>query len=229
MDLSDLRKLKRFQKNAPREFRAATAGVLNSLAFSTRKLDIENISRSMIIRNRRFVEGSLKVDKARRGPIESQIAIEGSINRPRFTGWKEQQTGAAPKKKRTATIHSRKGSKRRQMLARARLKPGNKFYKPEQFQGKSLQRKFYFMMRVLGSRGGGEFLLSRSVPLKSGSLRRGLYSLRKSKIKRLQGFEGSAQPRRNPWHGKSLRMLSARNDMRKVWQQNIDRVVRKYN
>jgi len=183
MDLSDLRKLKRFQKNAPREFRAATAGVLNSLAFSTRKLDIKNISRSMIIRN----------------------------------------------SKRTATIHSRKGSKRRQMLARARLKPGNKFYKPEQFQGKSLQRKFYFMMRVLGSRGGGEFLLSRNVPLKNGSLRRGLYSLRKSKIRRLQGFEGSSQPRRNPWHTKSLRMLSTRNDMRKVWQQNIDRVVRKYN
>lgn len=229
MDKRDLRKLQKFQKNAPREFRKATAGVLNSLAFSTRKLDIQNIDRSMIVRNRRFVEGSLKVDKARSGPIESQVATEGSINRPRFTGWVEQQTGKAPKKKRTATIHSRGGSKRRQMLQKARLKSGNQFYKPEQFQGKSLQQRFYFMMRVLGSRGGGEFLLSEKILTKRGALGRGLYNLKKSKISRLQSFESATRPKRIRWHTQSLRQLYNNNDMRKVWKNNINRVVRKYN
>jgi len=229
MDKRDLRKLQRFQKNAPREFRKATAGVLNSLAFSTKKLDEENIDNSMIVRNRRFVNSSLRVEKARSGPIESQIATEGSINRPRFTGWVEQQKGTAPKKKRTSTLASRKGSKRRQMLARARLKSGNQFYKPEQFQGRSLQQRFYFMMRVLGSRGGGEFLLDTDIPTKRGALTAGLYNLKKSRISRLQSFKGGKNPKRDNWHTRSLMQLNRRNDIKYIWQDNLNRVVRKYN
>ena len=118
-------------KESPREFQAASAGVLSSLAFTTRKNDIKNLDRNMIIRRPKFLSRSLNVQKAKRGPIERQIAIVGSVRRKGFSGWIEQETGKAPEKKRGVSIHARRGSRSNVMKKRARLRPGNKFYKPD--------------------------------------------------------------------------------------------------
>ena len=226
MDKTDLKKLEKFMHDAPREFRQASAGVLNSLAFATRKNDIKNIRDSMIIRNRRFVESSLRVDKARSAPIDKQIALAYSIHRQRFSGWEEQQEGGR-QVKRTNTLAARKGNKRATMISKARLKPDNKVYRPEQFQGKSLKQRFQFMMRVLGSRGGGEFKLTSSIPTKRGILARGLYQLKNSKITKFQSFK-HATVKRNPWRTKSLRQLNYSTDIARVWNESIHRVVNRY-
>ena len=60
------------------------------------------------------------------------------------------------------------------------MKPAAKIYKPEQFQGTSYNKQFYFMMRVLGSRGGGQFYIDHTIKTKRGQLHAGLYLMKKS-------------------------------------------------
>jgi len=228
MDPAGLKKLDRFFKGFPNEAKKATAGILNSLAFQARKYQIESISANMVIRNRRFIESSLRVETTRALPINQQVAYAGSINRPRFTGWEEQQTGKPPKRKRSITLHARGGSKAGQVRRKARLRSGNKFYKPEQFQGKNIKQRFQFMMRVLGSRGGGEFLLTQNIPTKRGHLKRGLYSLKKHKIIKLQDFDKEYKIRRLPWATMAMTKLHRRNDIKRIWGQQLQRAVDKY-
>jgi hypothetical protein len=228
MSRGDLRKLERFFKESPRYFQRATANVLTSLAFKTRELDIENLNRSMVIRDQRFLRNNLKVQPARSGRIESQVAIAYSVRRPRFTGWKEQQDGSTPEKKRGTTLAARGGNVRGKMQSRARLKSGNKFYKPEQFQGRDLKSRFQFMMRVMGTRGGGEFIITNPVPTKAGAIGKGLYRLRNSKITRLQTFDSNRRPKRIPWRTQSLQSLKTRNDMGTIWRESIKRVLQRY-
>lgn len=228
MDPSGLKKLERFFKGFPVQARQATAGILNSLAFTTRKYDIENIKSDMIVRNRKFVEGSLRVQMTKSIDINHQIAYAGSIRRPRFTGWEEQQTGKPPARKRSISIAARGGTKTNRVKTRARLRSGNKFYKPEQFQGKSSQQRFYFMMRVLGRRGGGEFLLTQAIQTKRGQLAPGLYNLKGKKITRFQKFDRDIKIRRHAWRSQSISKLHARNDIDKIWGQQVERIVDKY-
>ena len=81
MDNTQLRQLQKTFKQSPKLLRPVTANVINSLAFDAKKQYYREIDRNMIVRNRRFVESSLQVQKARSGPIEKQIALSGSVNR----------------------------------------------------------------------------------------------------------------------------------------------------
>lgn len=225
----DLKKLQKFFQNSPRDFRIATAGILNSLAFQTRKNDIKEITGNMIIRNRRFVESSIQVEKTRANSIESQIAYEGSVNRKDFSGWKEQEYGTDSIKHRAGTIHSRGGSKMSVMKAKARMKPSNKFYKPSQFSAKNKKSSFQFMLRVLATRGGGEFFLDENIQTKSGVLGKGLYELRQHKIKKLQRIGGLNRPRRTSWHTRALLELTHSNQIEQIWNQQLQRIINIYN
>ena len=228
IDSQDLKKLDRFFKGFPKEMRQATAGILNSLAFQTRKNDIQIISANMIIRNRRFLESSLRVKTTPPRRIEEQVAYAYSMERPRFTGWKEQQKGTPPKRKRSITKYARGGDMHKQVRHKARLKSGNKFYRPEQYQGKTYQQRFYFMMRVLGSRGGGEFLLLKKIATKRGMLGRGLYVLKGHQIKKLQDFERSFNVRRDMWRSQSLSKLHSNNDIQRIWKEQLNRIINKH-
>ena len=75
MKSKDLKQLKKFMKTSPKEFEKATRGVLNSLAFKTRENDIKNITKSMVIRNPKFLRSSLRVQQAKSGSIDRQVAI----------------------------------------------------------------------------------------------------------------------------------------------------------
>ena len=226
MDKRDIKKLERFFKDSPNDFKKATSNVLTSLAFQTRKNDIVNLHRGLIIRDEKFLARNLKVNKARSGPISQQVALAYSIERPRFTGWKEQQYGTPPAKKRTSTTAARGGNVRSKMRSQARLKKSNKIYKPEQFQGRSRQASFQFMLRVLGSRGGGRFLLSK----KYNKMGRGLYEINRSKrLNKLQSFNNNnRQIKPFKWRTLSLRQLQNNNNIKKTWQQSIDHITRRY-
>ena len=54
------------------------------------------------------------------------------------------------------------------------------------------------MMRVLGSRGGGQFLLSQKLRTRRGYMNPGLYGLKSGKISMLQKFE-APEIKRKPW------------------------------
>lgn len=228
MDRKDLDKLGKMLNESPKSVKYVTAGVLNSLAFGMRKNDVEEISASMIIRNRRFVESAIQVDKARAGRIENQIAIVGSVKRDRFSGWSEQENGKDVSKSRAATTEARGGNPQSQVKPKARMKSGNKFYKPSQFQGKNDRSRFMSMMRILGSRGGGEFLLSESYNGLKRELPKGLYRLKHGKIKLLQSFKKPQKPNRNQWQSRAMRKLEQNNDMAKIWAENIERVMARY-
>lgn len=224
MSNSDLKKLKRFMKKSPKEFREASSGTLNSLAFKTREYDIKNLSRSMIIRNPRFLKSGIRVEKSR---PSTQMSSVFSIERPRHTGWKEQEDGGISDKKRKPTVFSRGGNKRGTVKPKFRLKGGNQFLKPEQFQGKTIKDKFLFMMRVLNTRGVGNFILSRSIPTKTGRLTEGVYRIAKGKINRIQSFEPIGNVKKIGWRTASLRSLVVRDDLAKAWRENIKRVLEK--
>lgn len=227
IDDRDLKKYSKMLKDSPNDFKKMTAGVLNSLAFDTRKNDIQNINQSMIVRNKRFVESNLRVDKTRPVSINQQIANAYSVERPGFHGWKEQQGLPVPERKRGANLVARGGNKRGSIKPRYRLTSGNKFYKPEQFQGRDLKSRYQFMMRVLGTRGGGTFLLNDEVPTKRGALGKGLYSLKNGKIQRLQNLEDVKPTARNEWRTRSLRQLQNNNHISRVWADQLAHYVRK--
>jgi hypothetical protein len=222
MDNRDLKKLQRFMAEAPREFKRASAGVLNSLAFSTRKYDIENINRGMTVRSPKFVNAMLRVDKTRSTEISKQVAYAYSVKRKGFSGWEEQQTGKPQERERAATTPARGGNIRSKVLPRNRMKPGNKFYRPSQFKrGKG--DGFGFMMRVMATRGGGNFYLSQA----RGKLRAGLWSFRQRKLSRLQATDDIKEPKRFTWRTYSLNTLTTTNDIKKIWSRELDYAVKR--
>ena len=198
IDDKQLKQFKKMCRSGQKEFQYVTAEYLNSSAFRARELNIKNLQSQMTIRDQRFLSSSLRVEKTKPVSINQQIAISGSITRPRFTGWKEQEDGGTAERKRKITISARGGSKQAKAQQKARLRPGNKIYKPEQFQGMSYEKRFYFMMRVLGSRGGGQFLLSQKLRTRRGYMNPGLYGLKSGKISMLQKFE-APEIKRKPW------------------------------
>lgn len=236
--------------DAPRDFQRATAGVLNSLAFKTRELDLEVIQKNMIIRNLNFVKGSLGVKQAKTGNISSQIAIAYSLKRRGFSGWEEQQEGTSMqrdtggRRKRVPTIQARGGSLRNIIKPNMRINSYKQMYKLSQFGG-----NLGFMLRVMASRGGGYFDIDNVAKTKRGKLTTGTYRFKPSQkykaaravsAKRKAAPERAANrgrmdkiqegkfmnpPRRLPWRTMSLAMLKSRNNIKKIWADNINHII----
>lgn len=229
MDMRGFKELKKFFKKAPKLFQPVCANVLTSYAFETRKYDIKNINESMIVRNQRFIQSSIKVKIAKNQSVQKQHSKVYTVTRARWTGLKEQQYGTPPLRKRSITKHARKGNKRNVVTGRARLKSQNKFWKPEQYSGRSYPAKFYFMMRVLNTRGGiNNFILTRNLKTRHGSLGAGMYQIKGRKIKKLQDFERRLTTRRIPWRSRSLVNLSSRNKTTEIWRRSLNHIIRKY-
>ena len=224
MDARSLRELKKFMETRPKEFAKSTAGVLNSLAFSTRKYDMQNIAQGMTVRNPKFVARMLKVTKTPpRSDIRKQQSSASSLRTADFTGWEEQQTGKRQTRTRAATTEGRGGSMKNPVSPRFRMRKNNKFYRPSQFKARTEQGSFQFMMRVLATRGGGEFILSKQY----GRMSPGLYSFRNHQVRKVQSTDNIKQPSRYKWRDHSIRNLQSRNDIRAIWGKELDRVMRK--
>jgi hypothetical protein len=227
MDQSSIKKLSKFFKESPKLFQQASANVLNNLAFQTRKNDIRNLSANLIIRNKRFLESSIIVQKAKPVSLEKQVAIVATLQRGGFTGWAEQEGRSTKDKPRTSTLAARGGNKRGVIKQQYRLRRSNKFYKPESFAGKNIKQQFGFMMKVLNTRGNAQFLLSHDIQTKRGTLGKGLYSLQKHKIMRVQTFK-SSQIKQYRFRTESIKQLRFSTDIKSLWQEGINRAVNKY-
>lgn len=225
IDKTALDKHAKFMRESPKQFSYAAAGVMNTMAFQTRMNDIKNLSSTMTIRDPRFLNNSLRVDKAKGGKnfalIEAHVY---SIKRDRFSGWEEQETGKQKPRERAGTLAARGGNKSAKMKNTARFRSANKFYRPSQFRAKTEKSQYMAMIRVMATRGGGEFLLSDPIHTKRGALGRGLYSFKKNRITRLQKLEGIAKTRQTGWRSRSIKQLD-NVDFGKVWSDNVDHVL----
>lgn len=221
IDNTQLKIFAKMCKDAPKSFNVVTAEYLNASAFRHRELNIKSLESKMVIRDKRFLLSSLRVEKTRPLPIDKQIAISGSINRPRFSGWKEQETGQTPKRKHVITKSARGGNIRSKVQEKNKLRAPD-IYTPKQFSGRNLKARFQFMMRMLGSRGGGNFYLSEGIPTKRGRLTSGLWNISKfkkatakratvyGKITLLQKKDNSQNVRRIEWQSKDWSEIKRR-------------------
>lgn len=225
IDKTALQRHAKLMRESPKQFAYAAAGVMNTMAFQTRTNDIKNLSSTMIIRDPRFLTNSLRVDKAKGNrSIALMEAHVYSVKRDRFTGWEEQETGKQKQRKRAGTLAARGGNKSAKMKNTARFKSANKFYRPSQFHAKTEKSQFMAMIRVMATRGGGEFLLDNNIATKRGHLNKGLYSFKKNRITRLQKLEGIGKTKHTGWRTHSINQLNSI-DFGKVWSDNVDHVL----
>lgn len=218
----DLLKLQRFYRKAPRQFTAASAETLSSFAFGTRRKSILVIKNRMTVRNERFVTGSLRVQKASRSvPMNSQVAIAGSISRARFSGWEEQELGTKTSRTRTATRFARKGGSR-PVPPSLRMKPGNKFLAPRDFEGQSDEHKVQVMLQTLSrQRYKKPFVIKGHRRFNSG-----LYKFRGKKIMMIWRFKTRKQPKRLRWQTISRDLYFATTRIDSVWANSLRKVLR---
>lgn len=225
IELKDFINLHKFYKRAPREFQKTAAGVLNSFAFGTRKSAIDVINDKMTVRNKRFVETSFRVKTANANTdLNSMVSRVGSIKRPRFSGWEEQQTGKKRPSTRVGTLLSRGKNESKQIRPAARMKPGRNFPDSGDFKGKSEQQRTTVMLNTLKRKKFRKpFVIRRNLR----KLKAGLYRFFRGKVKMLQRFDSKkAQPKKLDWMGEARREYFNAHPVRQTWARAIKHVLK---
>ncbi len=227
LNTSDLINLRKFYRKAPRLFQRATASMLNSMAFGTRNEALRIILSRMTNRDERFVKGSLQVQKTSGSrSIDRQVSIAGSVTRPRFTGWAEQQLGTPTARTRVANIEGRGGSFDRKVIGRARLKPNQKFRDMDEVGinvGNDAQRIIAFLNIMKRENSKQSFLIPRKV----GKWKKGLYKFKGQRVVRLQNLEPSnLQPKKFKWMTFARSRFLAQMDFRQEWGDAVRFVMR---
>lgn len=221
----DLKNLEKFYKKAPRQFARASAGMINNLAFETRSAALVNIASDMNIRNERFVKSRMRVNRARPVPIARQQAEVGSLPTSRFSGWVEQETGKPAQRNRVFGIAARRGKERNTASAKARLKPGNQFFSPNDFDisaNDEDHRTQIFLQLMSTKHANDPFVMRR----KYRKMRKGIYVFSKrGKLKQLQQF-GEMKVKRKPWMRPAAHKVNTKANVRKQWARAINHVLR---
>lgn len=233
LNLQDYLNFKRILKKAPKLYSRAAANVLNSAAFGTRKLAIRNIKSGMIARNEKFIAGSIRVDKARRGaPMEMNKSVVGSVKRPRFSGWREQEGGQQTKRKHLAKPAARKGDLKRPVLRVARLRKGKSFLKPTAFGGRNPVDRALRMIHSLSANNYRKPFLIFGLENIKKRMPPGLYRFGSGKppnrrLELLQRFKSPQKTRRNPWMQPAREEYVKRVNLRTVWGRALDRELKR--
>jgi hypothetical protein len=225
LDNQDLKEYSKWLKTkAPRKFAAATGMTLNNQAFGSREQSITIIKNNITVRNERFVFGGIRVKKSHfRQPIETQVAVYGSIRRPRWTGLKEQELGTKTDR-RAFTLAGRRGSKGRPAMPSARLKPGKPFISPSDYKGRNGTMRVLMMLAHLRRISYRKAFILRG----HRKIKPGLYKLkggkRGKKMIMLQTFQPrSEQPRRVRWMSGGVRQYFGSFAWRRAWRNALKR------
>lgn len=220
-----LKNLEKFYRKAPKQFARASAGMLNNLAFQTRNRALIQIAVDMNIRSDKFVASRMRVDRARAGPISRQRAETGSVITSRFSGWVEQETGKAPQRNRVFGLAARRGKEQNKASAKARLKPSNKFFTPDDFDIKANDdnHRTVIFLQIMGRDNPNKPFVIRK---KYRKMRKGIYMFSKrGKLKQLQGFE-AMKVKREPWMAPARKAVLTKANVRKQWARAISHVLR---
>lgn len=229
----ELREWRRIMFRFPREFKRASANTLNAYAFGTRKIALRNIKREMHMRNTRFVQGRVQVQKALGyQPIGAQYSEVGSVAAPRFTGWEEQESGApASNKGRFATLLGRGGAEPKQITGQYRFKPGRTFDSPNDIRVRDTISKRGRVIKFLYERSHGRkrkpFLI-----LGHPGFVGGLYKFKAGgrrygrKLQLLQGIhQRAARVRRVRWMSAASDKYLGSVDPYRVWERALMRAL----
>lgn len=221
---SDLINLRKFCKNAPRQFNHAAAGVLNEQAFGNRRESLQIIESQMIVRNPSFVRSSMRVEKARGAmPIDQQRSIFGSVNKNRSTGFVEQETGEQDNRTRVGTLFSRGGSQSSQIKPGMRMKQGRNMVgvddEPIKANNES-HRTVIFLQMMARKKPSKPFKISKRYK----GLKRGIYQFKGGKLKTLFDTDHKPRaPKRVKWLSGGERNHRRSVDMRSVWAREVDK------
>ena len=211
-----------FKRSGPRQFNRAAAMTLTSFAFGTSRKSRLIIKNRMTVRNERFVNSAIRTEKARQSaPMISQVATSGSIERPRFTGWAEQELGKKTDRTRTASLFARGGGSKA-LRPSFRMKPGNSFTSPNDFEGKDDQHRATIMLQSLSrERKRKPFIIKGHRKFKAG-----LYKFKGKKIKRIQSFQTTKQPKRIKWLTLARQLYFRTTSVDGVWAESLRRVLK---
>jgi hypothetical protein len=228
LDIRDLIKLRKFYKRAPHLFARATASMLNSFAFGTRKEAIKTVKQKMNVRNDRFVNSRMRVEKARGSNILQQEAVAGSIESPRFSGWEEQELGTKTQRSRVANVLARGGDFNRQIKPSLRLKPSRDFQDANDYPGKDESTRTAAMINSakLGKL-RRPFIIGKKLKGKLRTLKAGLYRVRRKKLERLQSFEPrNPQPKRIRWMTIARKEYFKKTNIKHLWGRTLERILK---
>jgi len=226
IDLKNLLDLQKFYKRAPRQFARASAGMINNLAFQARGEAIENIDDQMIIRNQRFINSRIKVQRARSGAISTQKATVGSVTADRFSGWIEQETGQAPEMTRSFSVVSRRGQRGNKVVVAARLRSASTFPTVDDYNIKAKDDDHRTMIFIK--------IMQRDQPRKPFVLKDkykrfgiGIYKvLKRGRIKKLQSFDAPPTPKVRRWMEPAYKSVMTKQNIREQWARSIRHTLR---
>ena len=225
IELKDFINLHKFYRRGPKQFQRTAASVLNSFAFGTRESAVNVINEKMTVRNKRFVKGSFRVKTANPNTdLNSMVSRVGSIERPRFSGWEEQQTGKKRESTRVGTLLSRGKNRSRQIRPAARMKAGRNFPDSGDYQGKSEQQRTTVMLSSLKRKKFRKpFVIRRNLR----KFKAGLYRFFRGKVKMLQRFDSrKAQPKKLDWMGEARRDYFRGHPVRNTWGKALKHVLK---
>lgn len=226
VDLHELDGLRRWYGKNTKLVRVASARMLNAFAVGTRLGAIEQINKSMTVRNKGFVGRQLRYSNAStNAPVNSQASWAGSLKEHQFTGWQEQETGKKPILNRHAMIlGGRGGSEQKQMRPSIRLKPGVQIVTPTNHSGSGPTRNI-----PLGGKDniGGFFAMmkrrkeNRPILIARWKL---LYKRKGNKFQAAQHFSRK-QPKINHWLKRARAIYFARTNIGLLWRNTCNRLM----
>jgi hypothetical protein len=149
-------------------------------------------------------------------------AIVGSIRRPRFTGWIEQELGTPVQRTRIFGIMARGGDIKRRTIGVSRLRQNADHIEPDAYEGRSERFRNTAMLMDIRRRGIKKpFVIRRHSKLKPG-----LYRFVRKKLQMLQRFKVKVQPKRIPWLSGSVKLYMSKNRVRNEWAKSIRHVLK---
>lgn len=214
-DLREVDGLRRWYGEQPKLVRIACGRMLNAFAFGTRIEAIRVIDREMTVRNERFVRSRMQVTKAStRSPVPVQRSLAGSVAKPRFSGWVEQETGEPTQRNRFATLLGRSGDEQKQMRHIVRLKPKHDVITPEDYDQKGGARNI----------GGFKAMVIRKGENRLIRIKGGIYKRRRKKLELVQSLKRK-QPKRLRWLRRARAIYFKKTDLDRLWRRTVDQLV----
>ncbi len=231
VDIKELVAYERLLKRQSKIIQRATAALLNNVAFGVREEIFKTLRSKLTIRDPRFMLRSIVVEKCRHStPIHQQVAEVGSISRPRFSGWQEQEQGTQAKKTHTATIAARGGSKSKKVIKSVRLKPGAKFPESKNYIGDSPRQQTQIMLKTLAKmKYKRPFIITGHQSIPSGLYRfkgrkKGHWQQRPIQV--MQLFKYKMKPRRLSWMDMSVKLYMSAMNLRIEWSKAMNHALK---
>jgi len=213
-------------KDATKRIRIATSIYLTGLAIQGEEQAWEEIQNTQIVRSKKFIRSRLShVAASRAQEPNRQRATMGSRSSPRFSAWREQETGGASKERVGMTL-ARGRTRRGKLKPSYRLKPGRYLPNPENTpikHAKSAGHRAHIFLRMMSREKKVPFVLFGHWALPAGLWilegRRGKGQWPRPRL--LQAFHANTKIKRTRWMTHAIadlrRGFNAQNAWKLAW------------